>query len=58
MIPATRATGRLGLLDRELMERMGHSSTRAAVFYQHAPRDRDKAIAKTLGELASKVRNE
>lgn len=30
---------------RELMARMGHSSTRAALIYQHATTDRDRAIA-------------
>jgi integrase len=30
---------------RELMARMGHSSTRAALIYQHASRDRERAIA-------------
>ncbi len=30
---------------RELMERMGHSSARAALIYQHATRERDEAIA-------------
>jgi hypothetical protein len=34
---------------RELMERMGHSSSRAALIYQHASRDRDEAIAAALG---------
>ena len=31
------------------MERMGHSSPRAAPIYQHATRDRDKAIAAAMG---------
>ncbi|MEV4299411.1 tyrosine-type recombinase/integrase [Microbispora rosea] len=35
---------------KELMTRMGHSSTRAALIYQHATQDRDKAIARALGE--------
>jgi hypothetical protein len=34
------------------MARLGHSSTRAALIYQHATRDRDRAIADALGELA------
>jgi integrase len=42
---------------KELMARLGHSSTRAALIYQHATRDRDQAIAKALGELAREVRN-
>ncbi|MEV7005349.1 hypothetical protein [Streptosporangium sp. NPDC051022] len=34
---------------KELMSRMGHSSTRAALIYQHAGQDRDRAIAQALG---------
>lgn len=37
---------------KELMARLGHSSTRAALIYQHATRDRDQAVAQALGELA------
>lgn len=33
---------------RELMARMGHASTRAAMIYQHATRERDQEIAKAL----------
>ncbi|SEF14772.1 tyrosine-type recombinase/integrase [Jiangella alba] len=33
---------------RELMERMGHTSTRAAVIYQHAAKGRDREIADGL----------
>ena len=36
---------------RELMNRIGHSSTRAAMIYQHATRDRDRAIAEALDAL-------
>jgi integrase len=36
---------------RELMERMGHSSTRAALIYLHATRGRDKRIAAGMGKL-------
>lgn len=36
---------------RELMERMGHSSPRAALIYQHATRERDQAIAAAMGEV-------
>jgi hypothetical protein len=39
------------------MTRLGHSSTRAAMIYQHATRDRDKVIADALGVLAGKARN-
>ncbi|TKK80765.1 integrase [Herbidospora galbida] len=31
------------------MARMGHASTRAALIYLHATRDRDEVIAKALG---------
>jgi integrase len=40
-----------GASTRELMSRMGHSSSKAALIYQHATRDRDEAIAKALGEM-------
>jgi hypothetical protein len=40
---------------KELMARLGHSSTRAAMIYQHATQDRDEAIAKALGGLWSQV---
>lgn len=36
----------------ELMARLGHSTPAAAMRYQHAARDRDKAIAAALSELA------
>jgi integrase len=35
---------------KELMARMGHASTRAALIYQHASQDRDQVIAAALGE--------
>jgi integrase len=41
---------------KELMTRLGHSNTRAALIYQHATRDRDQAIAKALGDLVQQVR--
>ena len=41
---------------KELMARLGHSSTRAALIYQHATWDRDQAIAMALGDLARQVR--
>jgi len=40
----------------ELMERMGHSSPRAALIYQHATRDRDEAIAAAMGEVFTTAR--
>ncbi len=41
---------------KELMARLGHSSVRAAMIYQHATRDRDQAIAKALGALVREVK--
>lgn len=39
-----------GASTRELMQRMGHASSEAALRYQHATRDRDRAIADRIGE--------
>lgn len=41
-----------GASTKELMARMGHSSLRAALIYQHATKDRDAAIAAALSEIA------
>jgi integrase len=41
---------------RELMSRMGHSSPRAALIYQHATSDRDRVIAEALEMLARDAR--
>jgi integrase len=43
---------------KELMARLGHTSTRAAMIYQHAARDRDEAIAKALGGLLHQVQSD
>jgi integrase len=43
-----------GASTRELMHRMGHSSSAAALRYQHATRERDQAIAKALGDLVAR----
>jgi hypothetical protein len=40
---------------RELMARLGLSSARAALMYQHSTRDRDLAIARALGDLVQEV---
>lgn len=40
---------------RNLMTRMGHSSTRAALIYQHTAIERDRAIADDLGKLAEEA---
>ncbi|WP_203454416.1 hypothetical protein [Jiangella aurantiaca] len=34
------------------MERLGHASPRAALIYQHATKDRDRAIAHAVDALA------
>jgi integrase len=39
----------------ELMARLGHSTVSAAMRYQHAAADRDKAIAEALSRLAEPV---
>jgi integrase len=41
---------------KELMARIGHSSTRAAMICQHATRDRDQAIAAALDALIEAAR--
>ncbi|WP_433363564.1 tyrosine-type recombinase/integrase [Streptosporangium sp. CA-115845] len=42
---------------KELMTRMGHSSTRAALIYRHASKDRGQAIARALGQAFKKARD-
>jgi integrase len=51
----TMAAGQ-GASLRELMERMGHSSARAALIYQHATQQRDEAIAAGMGKLLRQAR--
>jgi integrase len=41
---------------KELMARLGHSSVRAAMMYQHATSDRDMAIARALGGFFREAR--
>jgi integrase len=36
---------------RELMDRMGHASTRAALIYIHSRDDRHKGVAQAMSEL-------
>lgn len=45
-----------GASTRELMTRMGHSTARAALIYQHASADRDRLIADALSGLVKKGR--
>jgi len=51
----TWASSTTGASTRELMVRMGHASPLTALRYQHATRDRDRAIAEALSALASAV---
>ncbi|HET6873639.1 MAG TPA: site-specific integrase [Acidimicrobiales bacterium] len=44
-----------GASTKELMARMGHASPQAALIYQHATADRDRAIAEALSVLANKA---
>jgi integrase len=45
-----------GASTRELMARMGHASTEAALRYQHATRERDTVIAEALDAMVSGIR--
>ena len=45
-----------GASTKELMTRMGHSSTRAALGYQHATEERERLIATKLNEMISGAR--
>ena len=44
--------GEAGATLRELMDRMGHASTRAALIYQHRTTQRDKVIADEISRRA------
>lgn len=44
-----------GASTKELMARLGHSSPRAALIYQHASRERDFAIAQALNDTILKA---
>jgi integrase len=45
-----------GASTKELMARMGHSSVRAALIYQHASRSRDKQIADAISQNVQQAR--
>ncbi|MFI5558967.1 tyrosine-type recombinase/integrase [Amycolatopsis japonica] len=45
-----------GATTRELMARMGHSTSRAALIYQHATRERDRAIADAISRNVGAAR--
>lgn len=51
-----RWSAQSGATLKELMARIRHSSTRAAMTYQHATRDRDQAIAAALDALTEEAR--
>jgi hypothetical protein len=42
---------RTGATTKELMARMGHASSQAAMIYQHAAADRDRCIAEGLATM-------
>ncbi len=46
-----------GASTKELMARMGHANSAAALRYQHATADRDQAIARALSELVQPGRS-
>jgi hypothetical protein len=48
---AASGTAAAGASLRELMGRMGHSTTRAALIYQHRTAERDRLIASVMSEL-------
>jgi integrase len=50
-LAATLAATVPGTTARDLMSRLGHSSARAALRYQHAAAERDAAIAAYLGNV-------
>jgi integrase len=47
-------TASAGASLRELMARMGHASTRAALVYLHDTEDRQRAIAAAVSDLAAR----
>ncbi|SEM14677.1 tyrosine-type recombinase/integrase [Streptacidiphilus jiangxiensis] len=47
-----------GASTRELMTQMGHSSTRAALIYQHMTAGRDRVIADKLGQMIKEARED
>jgi hypothetical protein len=43
-----------GVTTKDLMSRMGHSSSTAALMYQHASQSRDQAIAEALSAAVAR----
>jgi integrase len=52
---ANTITAAAGASTRELMHRMGHASSAAALRYQHATRERDIEVARRLDELIARA---
>jgi Phage integrase family len=52
---AATETARSGATTKELMARIGHSTPRAALIYQHATEERDRAVADYLDEKIAGV---
>jgi integrase-like protein len=46
---------RTGATTKEIMSRLGHSSARAAMIYQHATNDRDRLIADRLAAMTEEA---
>ena len=53
--PCNTLTGEAGASLAELMNRMGHSSTRAVSVYLHAREERDRQPATTLDKMARRA---
>jgi integrase len=51
-------TAQTGATLKEIMSRIGHSSTRAAMIYQHATDERDRRIAEALNLMIEAAREE
>jgi hypothetical protein len=52
MAAGNTLTADAGASLRELMDRMGHSSTRAALIYLHSSDDRQRILADAVGQAA------
>jgi hypothetical protein len=45
-----------GMTTKEVMSRMGHTSPRAALIYQHSTAERDQAVADYLGGVIAEAK--
>ena len=52
----TQVARKPGVTTREVMSRLGHTTMRAAILYQHASAERDREVANFLDDLANDVR--